>query len=186
VGYDLRADIMSRDRDRVIAAVTDNAADILAYLTRRVDPSEDAADLLSEVLTVLWKKAGALPTKDEDIRPWMFGIARKILQHHYRTQGRQHALADRLRSMLTVTEHPGFTITDDHLDLRQALAQLSQIDRDIIGLVHWEGFTLADTSRIMGIKESTTRSRYHRAQATLRTHLTTQNEAATTEPTTPS
>ena len=67
---------MTRDRDRVIAAVNDNAADILAYLTRRVDPVEDAADLLSEVLTVLWRKAGALPARDEDVRPWMFGIAR--------------------------------------------------------------------------------------------------------------
>lgn len=182
MGHDLRAGVMTRDRDRVIAAVTDNAADILAYLTRRVDPSEDAADLLSEVLTVVWRKAGALPAKDEDVRPWMFGIARKMLQRHYRTLGRQHALADRLRSALTVTEHPGFTVTDDHLDLRQALARLDQIDRDIIGLVHWEGFTLADTSRIMGIKEGTTRSRYHRARATLRTHLTNQNEAVITEP----
>lgn len=180
MGHDLRAGIMTRDRDRVIAAVNDNAADILAYLTRRVDPVEDAADLLSEVLTVLWRKAGALPARDEDVRPWMFGIARKMLHHHYRTLGRKHALADRLRSMLTVTDHPGFT-TDDHLDLRQALLGLDQIDRDIIGLVHWEGFTLADASRIMGLKEGTTRSRYHRARASLRTHLVAQREAANTE-----
>lgn len=163
---------MSINHDRVIAAVNAHAADILAYLTRRVDPAEDAADLLSEVLSVLWKRAGSLPAKDAEIRPWMFGIARKMLQRHYRTTSRRHALADRLRSMLTVTDHLGFTATDDHLDLRHALSHLNQTDRDIIGLVHWEGFTLADTARIMGSNESTIRSRYHRARTTLRTHLT--------------
>jgi len=163
VGDDLRAGPVTRDRDSVIAAVEAHAADILAFLARRVDPPEDAADLLSEVLTVLWKKAGALPANKRDIRPWMFGIARKTLQHHYRSRSRQRAITDRLRSMLSVTDHPGFASDD-------------QIDRDIVGLVHWEGFTLAEAGRVMGMKEGTVRSRYHRARATLRASLTEQGE----------
>lgn len=175
MGDDLRAGPVTRDRDSVIAAVEAHAADVLAFLARRVDPPEDAADLLSEVLTVLWKKAGALPANERDIRPWMFGIARKTLQHHYRSRSRQRAITDRLRSMLSVTDHPGFA-SDEQLDLRRAIAGLNQIDRDIVGLVHWEGFTLAEAGRVMGMKEGTVRSRYHRARATLRASLTEQSE----------
>jgi RNA polymerase sigma-70 factor (ECF subfamily) len=180
VGHDLRAGLVTRDRDRVVAAVEAHAADILSYLARRVDPPEEAADLLSDVLTVLWKKAGVLPTNEQEVRPWMFGVAHKTLQRHYRSRSRQRAIADRLRSMLSVTEHPGLA-SDERLDLRRAVAGLDRIDRDIIGLVHWEGFTLAEASRVMGMKEGTVRSRYHRARATLRTRLTAESEQAPSE-----
>lgn len=41
----------------------------------------------------------------------------------------------------------------------------------MIGLVHWEGFSLIDAGRILGMKEGTVRSRYHRAKARLRDAL---------------
>ncbi len=45
------------------------------------------------------------------------------------------------------------------------------VDRDIIGLVHWEGFSLVEVSRILRMKEGTVRSRYHRARTSLRAEL---------------
>lgn len=170
---------MSTSKSRATAAVRAHAADVLAYLTRRVDSPEDAADLLSEVLLIVWKRITALPSDDSEVRPWMFGIARKVLLRHHRTMQRKHAVADRLRSMLTVAESPGFSDRDDHADLRDALIRLEQVDRDIIGLVHWEGFSLKDVGRIMRMKEGTVRSRYHRARASLRTYLAERPEGTT-------
>lgn len=169
---------MSAEPDRVIAAVRANSADLLAFLARRVDPAEDAADLLSEVLVVVWRRSSALPVNDAEVRPWMFGIARKMLVRHYRTTSRRHAVADRLRSLLSATDQAGFAALDARLDLRAAMRELAAVDRDIIGLVHWEGFSLAETSRIMRMKEATVRSRYHRARAKLRQVLTDTGLAA--------
>jgi len=168
---------MSAEPDRVIAAVRANSADLLAFLARRVDPAEDAADLLSEVLVVVWRRSPTLPVDDAEVRPWMFGIARKMLARHYRTTSRRHAVADRLRSVLSTTEHAGFAAADARLDLRAAVRELGAVDRDIIGLVHWEGFSLAETSRILRMKEATVRSRYHRARAKLRQVLTDTDPA---------
>jgi len=160
-------------RRRIEDAVAQSSPALLVYFARRVQPSHQAADLLAETLLILWKRAASLPARDEEIRPWMFGIAHNVLLHHQRATGRQRALADRLRSMLDVTSQPGFAGDAVFDELHAALATLDQLDRDIIGLVHWDGFTLAETSRILGLKEGTVRSRYHRARGTLRSRLTT-------------
>lgn len=86
-------------------------------------------------------------------------------------------MADRLRSMLSVSAHEGFVDPTEYADLHDALGSLDLLDRDIIGLVHWEGFTLAQTARVMRMKEGTVRSRYHRARARLRERLDADAEA---------
>lgn len=173
------------DRDRAIrveSAVRSHSAVLLAYFARRVDPPGEAADLLAETLLILWRRASALPQKDDEVRPWMFGIGRHVLLHHYRTATRQHAITDRLRSILSATPHAGFADPTEHDDLHQALARLDQIDREIIGLIHWDGFSLVEVSRVLVMKEGTVRSRYHRARASLRQQLQLDNRPAESYP----
>jgi len=160
-------------RRRIEDAVAANSPALLAYFARRVLPSHEAADLLAETLLILWKRAGALPARDEEIRPWMFGIARHVLLHHQRSTVRRRAVADQLRSILTITPSTAFADTALYEELHTALSALDQVDREIIALVHWDGFALVEASRILGMKEGTVRSRYHRARAALRTQLTT-------------
>lgn len=167
---------------RVEAVVQEHAPDILAYFARRVEPRHHAADLLSETLLIVWRRAASLPGVDGEVRPWLFGIARHVLMHHYRSATRQRALADRLRSILSVTPHAGFEDTTEYDDLRLAIASLDPLDQDIIGLVHWEGFSLVEASRILKKKETTVRSRYHRAKANLRAQLAQDTGPLAREP----
>ena len=159
-------------RRRIEHAVAANSPALLAYFARRVDLSHEAADLLAETLMILWKRAAALPAQDDEIRPWMFGIARHVLLHHQRSTVRRRAVADRLRSILSSTPAPVFADTALFEELHIALGALDQVDREIIALVHWDGFALVEASRILGMKEGTVRSRYHRARTALRSHLT--------------
>lgn len=165
---------MRRSDDRATrmeAAVRAHAPDLLAYFARRVRSESDAADLLADTLLALWRRASSLPPADDEVRPWMFSFARGILLHHFRGVTRRHALADRLRDELAGTAHPGFADSDEYDDLCGAVRALDAVDRDIIGLVHWEGFSLVEVSRILRMKEGTVRSRYHRAKARLREQL---------------
>ena len=73
----------------------------------------------------------------------------------------------------STTTAPQCADTALHEELHAALSALDQVDREIIALVHWDGFALVEASRILGMKEGTVRSRYHRARAALRTQLTT-------------
>jgi RNA polymerase sigma-70 factor (ECF subfamily) len=146
------------------------APTLLAYFVRRVTPPEEAADLLSEALLVLWRRADALPLEEDAARMWAFGIARNMLRGHRRTSRRRSALADRLRAELVSVE-PALPVDERVLDLRSAVDRLRPIDREIVRLVHWDGLSLVEVAELLGKREGTVRSRYHRARTALRTWL---------------
>jgi RNA polymerase sigma-70 factor (ECF subfamily) len=159
------------ERARVEAAVRAHAPALTAYFARRISRIDDAADLVAETLLAVWKRASALPEPEDEARAWMFGIAHNVLRHHYRGFARRRAVADRLRDELMTDPHAARTSGAEFDELYEALAEIAPLDRDIIGLVHWEGFSLVETSRILRMKEGTVRSRYHRARAALRERL---------------
>jgi RNA polymerase sigma-70 factor (ECF subfamily) len=148
-----------------------NASDLLAYLERRVDPRADAADVLSEALIIAWKKARSAPSTEIGGRMWLFTIARNTLLNARRATRRRLAATDRLRHELeqfnTVFEHDS-TAT---IDVRGAVTQLPREQRELVELVHWDGFSIVDAAQIMGISESTARSRYATAKGRLRALL---------------
>ena len=145
---------------------------LLAYFARRVQPREDAADLLSETLTVVWRRARDLPEGDEASRMWTYGVARKVLATHRRGQGRRTALIDQLRVELmpgTRGGHHGVSAQAEHA--ADLVRQLSTPDREIFMLLHWDGFTLTEIGQLLGMPASTVRSRYARARAALKKSL---------------
>ncbi|GGD90088.1 RNA polymerase sigma factor [Microbacterium murale] len=141
---------------------------LFAYFARRVVSTEDAADLTGEVMLTMWQKSSSLPTDPTEARMWAFGIARNVLANHSRSIVRRRSLSERLKGEALVS---GDTrpVRDD---VWEALRALPEIDREIIQLVHWDGFSLADAARVLGKKPATVRSRYSRARAKLRAHLT--------------
>ena len=155
----------------VETAVRHHSPALTAYFARRVHPSHEAADLLAETLLVLWRRAASIPKNVDQVRPWMFGIARNVLMHHYRGQVRQETLSARLRNILATTPHPGFSASPEFDELHIALEMLDPLDREIIGLLHWDGFSLVEIAVILRKNESTVRSRYHRARKFLQVQL---------------
>lgn len=137
---------------------------LLAYFVRRVSPSADAADCLSETLVVLWRHRNELPREDADLRAWSFGIARNVLGNHQRSQVRHSRLAARLREDFTF--RPGVVEVDDELE--RAMATLSDRDRELILLVVWDGFGVGEAGKILGLKAEAARARYSRARRALR------------------
>ncbi|MFK4789052.1 RNA polymerase sigma factor [Microbacterium sp. ZW T5_56] len=169
---------MSRDdlRARIAAAAEREAPDLLAYFVRRVPAREDAADLLSETMLVLWRRARDAPSDDGQLRPWLFGVAHRVLQRHRRSWARREAATQRLRSELEGHSYSGFADSDDADRVRGALRVLAELDRQIITLVHWEGFTQAEAAAILGRNPSTVRTRYERARQRLRAVLADDDE----------
>lgn len=147
----------------------DHSAAVLGYLTRRVEVPADAADLLSETMLVAWRRRHHVPAPPAD-RPWLFGVARNVLANHRRSVRRRtaatRALAETLRGITPSTPSAAA------LDVRRSLAQLEELDREIITLSAWEGFTSGEISRIVGIPPSTVRARLARSRATIRARLT--------------
>lgn len=147
-------------------AVRPLMAPLLAYFVRRVTPQEDAADCLSEVLTVLWRRRKELPDTDERIRQWAYGIAKGVLANSIRGKVRRIALADRVRldvKDMTVVDAP-----EIELDVIRALDQLSELDRELVRLIVWDGFGVAEAGSLLGLRAENARSRYSRARTRLK------------------
>ncbi|MFD7078035.1 RNA polymerase sigma factor [Nocardioides sp. NPDC059952] len=147
------------------------APTLLAYFVRRVAPAEDAADLLGETLLLLWRRSDAIPNDPDDARMWAFGVARNVLRGHRRTNQRRSALARRLRLELSSADELVHPADERVLDLRAAIDWLKPIDQEILRLVHWDGLSLVETAAVVGMREGTVRSRYHRVRARLRRQL---------------
>jgi RNA polymerase sigma factor (sigma-70 family) len=141
---------------------------VLAYLARRVQPVEDAADLLSETMMITWRRREDIPAAPDDV-PWLFGVARNVLANHRRSTDRRNSATAHLARVLTDLAHPA---SGDHvdagLDARRALSQLSDIDREIVTLSAWDGLTSAEISAVVGVPSATVRTRLARARQRLR------------------
>ncbi|PPH70983.1 sigma-70 family RNA polymerase sigma factor [Rathayibacter sp. AY1D4] len=160
----------ARDRGAEITALVEReAADLLRYFARRTASPEDAADLLSDTLLILWRKERSIPEDETRARMWAFGVARRVLSGQRRTATRRSALVERLAEELRIT--PPAPADDAAEDVRAAIAQLKPVDQEIITLVYWDGFSLAEAAEILSLRAATVRSRHARARATLREAL---------------
>ena len=66
-----------------------------------------------------------------------------------------------------------------------ALAGLSERDQELIRLVIWDGFGVGEAGTVLGMKESTARSRYARAKSRLRHELEASRPEGIPDPLTP-
>lgn len=167
-----RSDARGGDVARVADLVRREGDALLAYFARRVQPREDAADLLSETFTVAWRRARDLPEGEEASRMWLYGVARKVLATHRRGQGRRTALTGQLRAELAPSAqdaHHGVSADAQHA--ADLVRQLPTPDREIFMLLHWDGFTLTEIGQLLGMPAGTVRSRYARARAALKKNL---------------
>jgi RNA polymerase sigma factor (sigma-70 family) len=158
------------DRQRFESLFDRHRRSVLGYALRRVDDPADAADALAETFLVAWRRLPDVPEGD-DARPWLLGVARRVLANQRRGDQRRHGLSERLGRELAgqlPTAEPG---TDAEL-VRQALERLSDGDRELLLLSGWEGLTPAQIAVVVGARSVAVRSRLHRARRRLRAHLT--------------
>ena len=166
---------MNRRRDtntRQLAALHERVApDLLRYLERRVASPEDAADLLAETFLTAWRHQSRMPQGHEAARMWMFVTARNLSNNWRRGHHRRSDLATLLRTELATVAPATGSPSAEVMDTRTAVAALPDDLREIVTLVHWDGFTVPEAARIVGIRESTARGRYQRARGKLRDAL---------------
>lgn len=154
-----------RIADEIEPLVREIAPALLAYFSRRVRPTEEAADCLSETLLTLWRRRADLPEDRDGQRAWAFGIARRVLANVRRGAVRRIALSDRLRESLE--QWHGQNADRDDV-VAEALATLKESERELVTLILWDGFGVAEAGAVLGLKPATARTRYARAKARLR------------------
>lgn len=159
---------MARDEAWFEGFYRHNERFVRAYCLRRVD-ANDAADAVAQVFAVVWRRRDDVPAGDAATR-WLYGVARRVLSHHWRGERRAQNLVDRAGSLRTV-EPPGpegtAVASAEQQLVRDAVMDLRPRDREVLLLSAWEGLTHAEIADVVGASVAAVDKRVARAKLRL-------------------
>jgi RNA polymerase sigma factor (sigma-70 family) len=150
------------------------------YLARRLG-TDLADELAAEAFAVAFAKRGRYDGAFEDARPWLFGIATRLVHRHWRREERE------LRAYARTGVDPASPPHDERVAARAdsavagpalaaALASLSRDERDVLLLHAWEELGYPEVAAALSISLGTVKSRLHRARQRVRQSLAAAGE----------
>jgi RNA polymerase sigma factor (sigma-70 family) len=149
---------------------------IARYLRRRVDPVL-ADELAAQVFVVAFSRRETYDQSKPDARPWLYGIAARLLRSHARAEERElRALARTCFDALGTSAAPAAA---HEPALARALAELAPEDREVLLLHAWGELAEPEIAVALGLCVDTVRSRLGRARRAIREEL--ERAAAPTE-----
>ena len=136
------------------------------YVRRLLAPLDSAAldDVIEETLLVVWRRLDEVPVGSE--RAWIIGVARHILQNTKRSWFRRHAAESRVQAPLLLASAEDQMVAT--LSLREALAQLTDEDRDVLLMKVWDGLSNEEIAVTISLSVGAVAVKLSRAQAKLR------------------
>jgi RNA polymerase sigma-70 factor, ECF subfamily len=141
---------------------------VLAYCARRVG-RQDAPDLAAQVFEVAWRRLDDIPTGDAEL-PWLYGVAYRMVSHHWRGERRRLRLTSRLAATPPppATELEAVVVRRREYDqVLQAAAGLREADQELLRLVLWEGLSHQQIADMKGSTPAAVRQRFHRVKRAL-------------------
>ena len=156
-------------RERFEAVYRELYAPICGYTLRRVRDPEDAAEAIAETFATLWRRFDRCP-HGQELRPWLFGVARRVIANQRRGERRRSALGERMAANVEPAALEALP-EEPTSELARAFATLSEPDRELLSLVAWEGLTREELAVALGTSRAAVRLRLHRARKRLRDAL---------------
>ncbi len=136
---------------------------VTSYLLRRCDPS-DAQDVISEAYVIARRKhAHKAPNPIGSL----LLTARRVLDRIRRGQTSQHVIAERLSLLMSRAGPSAEDVAIRRREVAEALARLSELDREALLLTAWDGLSSADAGEVLGVSAGALRVRVHRARQQL-------------------
>lgn len=166
----------SRDDPEQFAALFDRyVSQIHRYAARRLG-TQAADDIVAETFLVAFRRRMTYDTTQSLARPWLYGIATKLIARQQRGEERflralRRTGVDPLPEPMADTVLNRVAAQEEERRLAGALAGLSRGDRDVLLLVAWGDLGYEETAQALGVPVGTVRSRLHRARRKVRAAL---------------
>jgi RNA polymerase sigma-70 factor (ECF subfamily) len=146
-------------------------AAVHAHAARRVG-SARAEEVCSEVFMIAWRRIDAMP---RDALPWLLATSRNVIGTLWRSEARRDRLRDRLEELPPA--HTTDELDGPDPELRAALAQLDEPDRELLLLVYWDDLTPSRAAKALGLAPATARTRLWRLRRRLADVLAHEEDA---------
>ncbi len=142
---------------------------VYAYSVKRTFSEEEAADLSQEILYTAIRELPKL--RDESrFEAWLWGIAGNVTKSFNRKLGKQRAMFsyDVIEDFVVDDENDEEENEEIYASLRQKIAMLSAMYRDIIILYYYDGLSTKQISDRLSIQEGTVTWRLSEARRKLK------------------
>lgn len=164
----------SLESPAVFGALFDrHARAIGAYAARRVG-AEAAQDVLSETFLVAFRRRAAFDHAWESARPWLFGIAVRLIRSHRADEARQWRAVEATRGIADRSADGCLGRAEERMDaaihargLVRRIEALSARDRETLLLYAWGDLTYEEVAAALRIPVGTVRSRLNRVRRLL-------------------
>lgn len=140
---------------------------MLAYARRRTGELADAEEVVADTFVVAWRRLGDLPAAPTQQRPWLYGIARRVILNQRRSLGRRARLQERVRDAAARGEPTASQLSP----VMEAMSRLKEADQEILRLVAWEGLSHAEVATAIGVSTNALAIRLYRARRRLRDEM---------------
>lgn len=136
------------------------------YAQRRVGP-DSADELTAEAFARAFAGRRRYDLALADARPWLFGIAAKLVARHWESERRRHLARLRAHTPEGEGQSPG----EGAPELVAALDELAPHDREALLLLAWADLSYEEIALALEVPVGTVRSRLARARRLLRERL---------------
>ena len=154
---------------------------VFRFLYRLAGSVEAAEDLTHDTFVVLMKNPQNYDASQASLRTYLCAVARNLSRAHRRRRAAEEHLTVPNRHLSAAsTPDPLASLLDDELvaQVRSAVKALRPLLREVLVLVEYEGFSLAETATIVGASVGTVKARLHRARRAVRDALARYVDAA--------
>jgi RNA polymerase sigma factor (sigma-70 family) len=160
-----------RDPNRFSDVFERHHDDVRRYLQRRCG-LETGEELAAQTFEEAFRTRARFDLTYPDARPWLMGIARNLLRHHYRAESARLRALERAATMASTTSEPDLEARVDAQAtariLARALQEMSRGERDIVLLYAWADLSYGEIAHALQLPIGTVRSRLHRSRLRLR------------------
>jgi RNA polymerase sigma-70 factor (ECF subfamily) len=157
-----------------LAALYDrHHAFIRRFVARATNEAHDVEDIVHATFMTAAKAASSFDGRS-NCRPWLFGIAARLLHRRRRTLARWSRVLRELairQSASHVDPHRYIGARDDLNVLDEALRGLSEAKRVVLCLAEIEGLSCEEIAQALGAPVGTVWTRLHHARRELRRKL---------------
>lgn len=167
--------MLLREQDQqAFAYLYDNyAAALNGIISRMVDESQLAEDILQEAFIKIWNNFKQYDNTKGRLFTWMINITRNLTIDTLRSKGykKQRKISKDENSVSNYHDKSYSVDRFDSIGLQKQLANLKPAQKSIIDLAYFNGYTQEEISKEMGIPLGTVKTRMRSAILELRKML---------------
>ena len=170
---ELVSKLKSRDTVAIQALYDMYSAALLGVISRIIQPSEVAEDLLQETFIKIWNAAETYDSSKGRLFTWMMNIARnlsidKLRSKDYKNSGKNQDIENNVDFIDAQKE---VTFNADLLGLKDMVTTLKPEYNDVLNLVYFKGYTHIEAAQELNLPLGTVKTRIRMAIMELRKHF---------------